>query len=198
MKHSMPSPLGHCLAGLAVGIATDPSTVPSKRPLLSYLTRYAWLTACLAVGPDLDLLLHDRVIIDFHRTATHSFTAVAAVFIVTAFVTGGVTTRARRWWDASMCALAWSSHLFMDWLGADPSTPSGLKVFWPFSDRFYISGLGFFPATERDIHVSHFLVQNARAATVELCVGGILVAVALYINSRRAERESAAAVVGKP
>lgn len=190
----MPSPLGHSLAGLAVGIATDPTTVPARRPFRSYLTRYSLLTAFLAAGPDLDLLLHDRVIEGFHRTATHSVTAVAAVFILTAFVTGEVTTRSRRWVDASICAVAWASHLLMDYLGADPSSPPGIQAFWPFSDRFYISGLSYFPATERDIHVGHFLVQNARAATVELCTGGVLLALALYVNSRRAWRVADAGV----
>lgn len=187
----MPSPLGHALAGLAMGIATDARTAPAKRPALTYLTRYALLTAFLAAGPDLDLLLHNRVIPDFHRTATHSLTAVAAVFIVTAFVTGQVTTRTRRWLDASICALAWASHLLMDWLGADPSKPPGLQLLWPFSDRFFISGAAFFPATERDLHNAYFLVQNARAATVELCTCGVLIALALYINSRRAEARGA-------
>lgn len=187
----MPSPLGHSLAGLAVGIATDPATAPARRPFRTYLTRFSLLTAFLAAGPDLDLLLHNRVIPQFHRTATHSLVAVGVVFILLAFVTGEVTTRRRRWLDASVGALAWASHLLMDWLGADPSTPSGLQLFWPFSERFFISGLALFPATERDLHVSHFLVQNLRAATVEACTGGILVALALYVNSRRAAKASA-------
>lgn len=184
----MPSPLGHSLAGLAVGIATDAETAPDRRPFRSHLTRYSLLTAFLAAAPDLDLLLHRRVIHDFHRTATHSFFAIAVVFIVMAFVTGQVTTRSRRWTDALFGALAWASHLLMDWLGADPSNPSGLQLLWPFSSRYFISGVNFFPATERNVHQSFFLVQNMRAAVVELCVAGILLAVALYVNSRRGAR----------
>lgn len=181
----MPSPLGHTLAGLAVGIATDPKTAAGRRPFRAYLTSYAILCAFLAAAPDLDLLLHRRIIWNFHRTATHSLFAVAAVFIVTALVTGEVTRRPRRWINATTFALAWASHLLMDWLGADPSRPAGLQLLWPFSDAYFISGFDYFPATERDTKVAHFLIQNARAATVEMLAGGVLLAIALYASSRR-------------
>jgi membrane-bound metal-dependent hydrolase YbcI (DUF457 family) len=181
----MPSPLGHTLAGLAVGIATDPKTASGGRPFRAYLTSYAILCAFLAAAPDLDLLLHRRIIWNFHRTATHSLFAVAAVFIVTALVTGEVTRRPRRWINATTFALAWASHLLMDWLGADPSRPSGIQLLWPLSDQFFVSGIDYFPATERDTKVAHFFIQNARAATVEALTGGVLLALALYANSRR-------------
>jgi membrane-bound metal-dependent hydrolase YbcI (DUF457 family) len=80
-----------------------------------------------------------------HRTATHSLTAVAVVFIVAAAVTGQVT----RWRTAALCAAAYSSHLLLDWLGVDNFPPRGIQLLWPFSDGWYISNLDIFRQTAR-------------------------------------------------
>ena len=47
------------------------------------------------------------------------------------------------------CGLAWSSHILLDWLGADANPPYGVQAFWPFSDTWFISGVDVFPGTER-------------------------------------------------
>lgn len=188
----MPSPLGHFLAGLSVGIAADPEAEPSTRPVRAYATRFALVCAALGMGPDLDLLMPDAVIYKFHRTATHSLFAVSVVFIVSMLVTGKVTSYARRVWWSTVFALSWGSHLLLDWLGTDPSRPAGIQLLWPFSTHFFISGVNFFPATERFPNAPYFLLQNLTAAVVEICVGIPLVALAMYLSSRRGRRDSAA------
>lgn len=183
----MPSPLGHFLAGLAVGVAADPEPPPASQPFRRALTSFTLTCGVLAAAPDLDLIVPDAVIDNFHRSATHSFVAVALVFIVSVVVTGKVTPRANRWWYASAFAAAWSTHLLMDWLGADPSRPAGIQLLWPFSPEYFTSGIDFFPATERNIRQEDlFLVRNFKAAFVETVVGIPLVTLAWWTSRLRA------------
>jgi inner membrane protein len=155
----MPSPVGHALAGVAVAWASD--LAPGRRawrttdPKASLFARAGGtLTlACgaLAAAPDLDLFFPIR-----HRAVTHSLGAVIVIFIVAAAVTGWVRPGPEPERPAPpilriglMCAAAYGSHLFLDWLSVDTSFPYGLQALWPFSDGWYISGLDLFPGTER-------------------------------------------------
>ena len=142
----MPSPIGHALAGLAVawtsGLVTPPD---SRRGNLGGADgwpgrRLVLTTMALAAAPDLDLLLPGA-----HRTATHSLAAAVAVTIIAAAVTGQVT----RWRTAVLCGISYASHLLLDWLAADNYPPRGIELLWPFSDRWFISGLDLFIQTER-------------------------------------------------
>jgi len=152
----MPSPVGHVLGGLATVFAYDAATRrrTSDRLVLT--------CAALAALPDIDLLAYR-----YHRTVTHSVTAVAAVFIIAAVVTGQVN----RWRTAAICALAWASHLLLDWLGADRSPPLGLEVLWPFDRRWFISGLDVFRETSR-IHLFTWAttLHNLRTVFQEIAI----------------------------
>src|SRR5215212_7613186 len=163
----MPSPIGHALAGCAVVWVAD---LIDRRPSPA---RLAVAGAVVATLPDLDLLVPH-----FHRSATHSVTAVALVFIITAAVTGQVI-RLRapcsggdvRWRVASICAVAFATHLVLDWLAADRFPPAGIQALWPFSRRFFISGLNVFDQTER-LHLlaPATIDQNVRAVAKELAL----------------------------
>ena len=164
----MPSPLGHALGGLAAAWAAD--LLPGRRvwrlaappaPVFTTLLgaggALSLSAAALGAAPDLDLFLFR------HRAVTHSVGAVAVIYIVAGAVTGWVTgigqrsrfnaqseglgiERARR--VAAICAAAYGSHLLLDWLAVDMNPPYGLRVLWPFSGHWYISGLDVFPQTE--------------------------------------------------
>ena len=167
----MPSPIGHVLAGAAVVYAGD--AIDRRRSPISLVATCALLGAVA----DLDLLLPR-----FHRSFTHSLTAVAFIFIVAAAVTGEVTRlRASRlggqgggqarWRVALICACAYASHLLLDWLGSDTLPPYGLQVYWPFIDRFFVSGLNLFAETERrHLFSGPTLVQNLWAAAQEVAI----------------------------
>jgi membrane-bound metal-dependent hydrolase YbcI (DUF457 family) len=144
----MPSPVGHALAGVAIA-----RLAPSRHRVLACAT--------LAAVPDLDLLLPIM-----HRTATHSVTAVGLVFIVAAAVTGKVT----RWRNAGLFALSYASHLLLDWLGADHRPPFGVQMLWPFSRRWFISGVDLFPQTTRALFTRAALLQNLHAIAVEAAI----------------------------
>jgi inner membrane protein len=178
----VPSPIGHVLAGAAVVYAGD--AIDRRRSPTSLVATCALLGAVA----DLDLLLPG-----YHRSFTHSLTAVAFIFIVAAAVTGEVTRlrasrfllRASRfggqaggrgggqarWRVALICACAYASHLLLDWLGSDRLPPHGLQVFWPFVKRYFMSGLDVFAETERRHPFSGpTIVQNLWAAAQEVVI----------------------------
>jgi hypothetical protein len=146
------------LAGASVAWAAD---ALDRRPSSARLVATCALLAAL---PDVDLLLPG-----YHRSFTHSVTAVAIVFIVAAVVTGKVNYRRRR--VAIVCALAYATHLLFDWLGADTLPPLGLQAFWPFNDQFFVSGWDVFTQTERRNPFSGpTIAQNLRTAAREIAI----------------------------
>lgn len=163
----MPSPIGHLIAGAAIGKAITPR-------------ERAVIVACaiLAVAPDLDLILPET-----HRTGTHSFVAVALVTIVAIAVTGKVTgdrlgdrprdcPRVRPLIVAAL-VLAFASHLLLDWLAVDPTPPHGIQLLWPFSSDWYISGLDIFRGTaRRNLFTARTTWINATAIAQELAILG--------------------------
>ena len=180
----MPSPIGHALAGLTVGLLADqsplrPGTSSGTLRLVGAATPLALACAAVAALPDADLLIPG-----WHRTATHSVTATALVFILTIVVTGKVTGKPQWRWAAALAA-AHATHLLLDWLAIDPRPPSGIQLFWPFSHEFFISRLDIFPGTERRIFRPGALALNARSAMRELLIMLPIAAAALWVRLRR-------------
>lgn len=160
----MPSPIGHMLAGVAIS-GSVPTSAPHESPRAAVLLTL--LLAALAAIPDADLLL--PVV---HRGASHSVAAIALVSIlamgVTRWVTGGV-----HWRMVLVCAAAYASHPLLDWLGTDTYLPRGVQIFWPFSDRFFISNLDLFPRLERRNLLSlATFYGNLRAGIAEVLILG--------------------------
>jgi inner membrane protein len=158
----VPSPIGHLLGGAAVAWGGD--AIDRRRSSL----RFVATCAVLAAAPDLDLLVRG-----YHRSFTHSLTAVLVVFIVAASVTGRVNS----WRAAIVCACAYASHLLLDWLGGDTLPPFGLQVFWPFDHRYFMSGLTLFAETERHNPLSApTILKNLWAAATEIGILGPIAA----------------------
>lgn len=157
----MPSPIGHLIAGGVIGQAFAPG---DRRTIA--------ICAALATAPDLDLLFPAT-----HRMATHSLSAVVVVTILTVAVTARVTgigyASGSRIRIVSASVAAFASHLFLDWLGADPTPPHGLQLLWPFSDRWYISGLDLFRGTaRRNLFTARSMWINATAIAQEIAITG--------------------------
>src|SRR5258705_7969910 len=158
----MPSPIGHGLAGLAIGLAIEPvlpeaATVPSR-----HLSKFALVGALVAAMPDADLVYST-----IHRGVSHSIGATALLMIIAAVVTGWVTGRVQWRW-VILIGAAHASHILMDWLGTDRYPPPGLEALWPFSRKFYISGWDIFPATERRVYLPGAWLTNVRALVAEV------------------------------
>lgn len=149
-------------------------TAPEAAPW--YLRAGDGLTlACAALGavPDLDLLFVA------HRTVTHS---IGAVFFVSLFC-AALAANARRPIArvGLMCAAAYGSHLFLDWLGTDNYPPQGIEALWPISRHWFISGTDVFRQTElREVWTSASLLKNLRAIVQEIAILGPTV-VALWL-----------------
>jgi membrane-bound metal-dependent hydrolase YbcI (DUF457 family) len=200
MRPSMPSPIGHAFAGVAVALAgTQPRT---RQGFGRFLTRPLTLLAvALAVLPDADLLLRG-----FHRSVTHSLTATAMVTIVAIVVTAWVTLRRRQSGVGSrqssflavvlVCAAAHASHLLTDWLGADFSQPSGIQLLWPFSDGWFRSGWDVFPQIERrDIFSAASIAINLKALIYELAIMGSIVAALWFWRARSRSKLASSDVI---
>jgi hypothetical protein len=168
----MPTPCGHALAGLAVAWSVD--AVRRSAGAGRAGTRLAAGCVVLAVAPDLDLL------VTVHRASWHSLTAAVAV--------GGLAALALRFRGhpaagatALACALAWASHVALDWLGRDSSPPQGVMALWPFSQAYFESGVGLFAeVSRRHWNPDEFIWGNLRSVLREVAILLPIVAGAWY------------------
>jgi membrane-bound metal-dependent hydrolase YbcI (DUF457 family) len=170
---SMPSPVGHAIAGVAAAFAVSAALKPRTLSIPIVLA-----SAALAISPDFDLLAGP------HRTYTHSIGAVAAVGIASCLVL------ARRPSDplapALALATAYASHLMLDWLSKDTAPPSGLAALWPFSWTYYQSPWTVFGEISRRYWLpNEFIVSNMLAALWEGVVLTPFLIVAWTTWSRR-------------
>ncbi len=160
----MPSPVGHALAGLAVGVlvagpralvrAIDPPA--AKRPIDTALLAMIPF-AVLGALPDVDLLF------GVHSMYTHSVGAAVLVLLIARVVTGG-------WRWAIAASLAYLTHPLLDWLGHDTTPPIGIMALWPFRPDYYQSDLHLFLPISRRYWVDGFLAHNLTAVARELVV----------------------------
>ena len=177
----MPSPIGHALAGIAAAWTADliPGdrawrTAPATAPF--YLRAGDGLTllcAGLGAAPDVDLAFIA------HRTVTHSIGAVLFVGLFAAALAANAKRPIAR--IALMCAAAYGSHLFLDWLGTDFYPPRGIQLMWPINSEWYISGIDVFRQTARLRVFAHGpMMTNIRAILQEIAILGPTV-VALWL-----------------
>jgi membrane-bound metal-dependent hydrolase YbcI (DUF457 family) len=153
------------LGAIAVGCAVVPRRNVAALAIL----------AGASVVPDLDLL------VGAHRGITHSLgMAIVAGIAATA------VTRTPRWGAA--IALAWSSHVLLDWLGNDTRPPLGVMALWPLTRDYYKAAIELFPAVSRRYWLAEFWVYNLKAVAVELAIMLPVVAVTLWLTRRRGAR----------
>jgi membrane-bound metal-dependent hydrolase YbcI (DUF457 family) len=171
----MPSPLGHALGGLIVGLAILPDTggraerLPSApMPGMVAARPEVWQVLAVvgaAVAPDLDFLWGR------HNMETHSLGA--------ALMAGGLAlalTKGRLARLALAVTLAWASHVLLDWLGSDNVAPLGVMALWPFSTTFYFADAFVFQAIKRDGALADLWAPNLWAVTREILLLGPLAA----------------------
>jgi inner membrane protein len=168
----MPSPVGHGLAAIAAGwIVARPADTSRAR-----WTQGAILAATGA-APDLDLLIGQ------HSGAVHSIGAAAIVASAAAALRWPVArSRALIWW--SVCA-AWASHPLLDALGEDSSAPIGVMALWPFTSRYFHSGLDIFSSIYRNWRAPGIITHNAAAIARELAILVPIVVVIWMVRRRR-------------
>ena len=143
----MPSPVGHALGAIAVGWGVVP-----RRDLAATA-----ILASVAILPDLDLLVGD------HRGISHSL----GMAVVAGLVALAITRRPR--WAAAV-ALAWGSHILLDWLSNDTRPPLGVMALWPVTREYYKAGIEIFPPVSRRYWESRFWIYNLKALVVEVLI----------------------------
>ncbi|MGH9158392.1 MAG: metal-dependent hydrolase [Vicinamibacteraceae bacterium] len=186
----MPSPLGHALAGVTLGLMARGAAHPDESTVAPAGSRAVrrgqardprWRRAAtfamLGVLPDVDLLF------GVHSTYTHSIGAVAIVFtgawlILRRQLPAATSTSSRstpwlrmagpRGRLACAVALAYGSHLLLDWLGHDPMPPRGITALWPFSTAYYEADLHLFMPISRRYWLDAFWRHNLMAVAREL------------------------------
>lgn len=189
----MPSPIGHALGGLIVGLLVVPrrsappdqaTAVPGhpRTPapphsgtlaprhlgtLAPWRLRALSTLAIVACLPDLDFLWGR------HGAETHS---LGAALIAAAVAL--VWTRGGNPWLALAVGLAWASHPLFDWLGSDDTPPLGVMALWPFTHRYYFAEAFVFDAISRRDWLPGFWAHNIRAVVREalLLAPAVLVA----------------------
>ena len=166
----MPSPIGHALGGVAIGLLATSSP------------RWRMIVACAVAAAlaDVDFLLPMR-----HRGLSHSIgAAVLAGAVAFAWLKFSAVRDAARW--SLVIAVAYATHVLFDWLGADTSAPRGLMALWPFSSSFYISDLDVFDSVDRRYWLKGFWRRNIIAVTREVAILAPLVGLAWWRLTRRA------------
>ena len=192
----MPSPFGHALAGLIVGLAGEdrknkPGAAGTTHPRThapTHLRTVPWslFLSCmfLAALPDIDYIYPP-----WHRGPTHSIGAVAIVALVTILATR-VAAGHVKWRVVLLCSLAYLSHIVMDWLGEDPTINPGVMAFWPFSDGLFMSGWDLFRSTKRlEPLAPAQIAHNFRTLVQEIAILGPFLIWLLWRRRRRASRE---------
>ena len=176
----MPSPLGHVIGGVAAGwIATG---APRSRQQFASTWKETALFGVLGALPDIDLLP------GLHRGPTHSVGAMLIVGAIAAL--SGSRTRL-----VLGCALAYGSHILLDWLSQDGNPPIGLQALWPFSHEYYIAQWQLFLATSRQYYRGWtFVLHNLRAIGRELAI--LLPALAVVVMIRPRLRSSSSGEAG--
>lgn len=103
--------------------------------------RGGWLVAAmlLANAPDVDFL--PGLVVGepdaFHRGITHTLAAALMATVAAALwarCAGGAVGR-----TALLAAVAWGSHLVVDFVSADVVAPHGGPFLWPLSDGYWIA-----------------------------------------------------------
>jgi membrane-bound metal-dependent hydrolase YbcI (DUF457 family) len=150
--------MGHALGGLAAAFIADSAV---RRHQLSPALLIA--AAAAAVAPDLDLL------VGLHRAYTHSLGAVFLVGVASWLTLRGRVRSPLR--AAIVLTAAYGSHLVLDWMGKDSSSPPGLTIMWPFADTYYVSGWNLFGEVSRRYWLpQEFVGGNLQALAWELMV----------------------------
>ncbi len=148
----MPTPLGHALAG-AILYEGLPAEKRRRHELFIAILIFALL-------PDIDFLfgflVGDANL--YHHFFTHSFFFVILVGILAGAVYAKWRRKSALIYSAIL-ASAGISHVILDILAVDKRAPFGCPLFWPFSQKYYISPVLLFSDVSR-VSDSRFFFQS--------------------------------------
>ncbi|MCC6767254.1 MAG: metal-dependent hydrolase [Deltaproteobacteria bacterium] len=144
----MALPIAHAAAGYLVHRAAR--RVPSRDRSSAGAWRRAVSFMVIGNLPDCDFLIGFVVGRPglVHRGVSHTILA-AVIFGALAGIVAR-SLRGKRFLPTALAfAVAYGSHLLLDWLTIDSRPPEGAQFLWPFSDAYYIAPVAIF----REIHI---------------------------------------------
>jgi membrane-bound metal-dependent hydrolase YbcI (DUF457 family) len=179
----MPSPIAHSLMGCLI----------ARQHGLSYFDKpwkLAVFCAVLANLPDVDYFFGMTQGLPnlYHRHFTHS---IGFSLLIGALCGLIFLWRGHRFWPMFvLSSVACASHVLLDFLGLDTSTPHGVIAFWPFSDVYFMSPVSVFSnlkkgQTVTDLLKSIFILHNISALAREIVVFTLLLALQNWFMKNR-------------
>ena len=168
----MATPIGHLLAGAAIG------TLMARG---SNLPRAIFIGGLAAIAADFDFI--PGMLIGnpgrFHHAQSHSITFAVLIGIIA----GLIATESRLRW-ALLIGLGYGSHLILDLLTFDDSAPQGIPIFWPFVRDVFQSPITLFPNVAWGSR-SLITAQNLDLLIRELgFIGSLFIGALCYMRGR--------------
>lgn len=183
----MPTPIAHSLVGGIFYFIWKRRLPNSLRPV------FLGILFCVTYSNLLDFDFIPGIILGnlnrFHHGISHSI----GFAVVIAFVTGLVSRfllKRSFWRIGGVSLILLLVHLFMDFSTGDTSVPYGIMLFWPFSNRYYISPISIFPAFPKRASVADVVNPlNLKAYIYELILLGPLFIIISFIRLRGVFKE---------
>jgi len=132
-RNIIPSPVGHTLAGASILLASGKKTQKFSFSqwgivfLLANLQDIDYLFGYVVGNPN-----------KYHHLWTHSLTFAVGTGVISGFVYWIVVQKESFRFGCIAFFLVFS-HLVLDFFTRDTMYPYGMKLFWPFSQKFFIS-----------------------------------------------------------
>jgi membrane-bound metal-dependent hydrolase YbcI (DUF457 family) len=178
----MPTPVGHAIGGLAVYFSAKGRPIREDLPFVA-------VCAGVSLLPDLDFAIGPFAGKSYHHTFTHSL-GFTILFAFVTYLACRFLGRPKPIRDAGVLAMVYLSHILLDMLGEDKTSPFGVQLLWPFSEAYYISPFPIFDEVWRGTLDRLFGLHNWLAVAKEvLILGPIVVLVSRWRRlSQRSQR----------
>ncbi|MCP2617823.1 metal-dependent hydrolase [Candidatus Aminicenantes bacterium AC-335-A11] len=152
----MPSPLGHSLASLSIGLVAENEY---------YNIKYIFFILLLGLLPDMDLLPTLFMGLEkggkFHQIYTHNFLFALIVSLLVYLI-----YKNKKYAILSFIIIC--THFLIDSLVTDYREPIGVPMFYPFWNKTFY--LGLFPGISKGNLSELFSISNLKAIGIELII----------------------------
>jgi len=181
----MPSPIGHSLCGLGVGLVYILPHGVSWNQLWESTLRHWRILFCgiiFANLPDLDFIpgMLTGEFNAYHHWFTHTLGWVLLMALGVWLLWRAAWPEAS-WREFFFLVALGVSHLLADWFTADSRPPLGIMAFWPISDQFFIAPTTVFLSLRKRTLLDALQPYNFEVMLHEICVIlPLILAVVLY------------------